>query len=166
MTTTSTTISVGQSIFLGRLLASVEGSTSAQRAFCLQHIQTKDGAGNIPFATASNWIDRCKTTKRSTAAQVASATTFRAALADRLEGHIANGVGQEAHGAWAGTQAPKEAPVQAPAPAPRPEAKAVAAPVAQARRWRNVKANAEGQFVVAGIRVQVSKSGMNVQTFA
>jgi len=163
MTTTSTTISVGQSIFLGRLLASVEGSTSAQRAFCLQHIQTKDGAGNIPFATASNWIDRCKTTKRSTAAQVASATTFRAALADRLEGHIANGVGQEAHGAWAGTQAPKEAP----APAPRPEAKAVAAPAAaKARRWRNVKANAEGQFVVAGIRVQVSKSGMNVQTFA
>jgi len=163
MTTTSTTISVGQSIFLGRLLASVEGSTSAQRAFCLQHIQTKDGAGNIPFATASNWIDRCKTTKRSTAAQVASATNFRAALADRLEGHIANGVGQEAHGAWAGTQAPKEAP----APAPRPEAKAVAAPAAaKARRWRNVKANAEGQFVVAGIRVQVSKSGMNVQTFA
>jgi hypothetical protein len=162
MTTTPTTISVGQSIFLGRLLASVEGSTSAQRAFCLQHIQTKDGAGNIPFATSSNWIDRCKTTKRSTAAQVASATTFRAALADRLEGHIANGVGQEAHDAWAGTQTQKEAP----APAPRPEAKAVAAPVAQARRWRNVKANTEGQFVVAGIRVQVSKSGMNVQTFA
>ena len=162
-TTTPTTITLGQSILLGRLLASVEGSTSAQRAFCLQHIQTNDGAGNIPWAVASRWIDLAKSRKSDPEATREAAHAFRAKLAVRLEGHIANGVGQTEHDAWAGTPAKQEAP----APTPRPEVKAVAAPAAaKARRWRNVKANAEGQFVVAGIRVQVSKSGMNVQTFA